>query len=539
MTAIIKEKIKVFTANQFLNVLNLAHDKYWGVAMPVTSGDIVINANRRYIAMSSGTTGSTAPTHTSGTVSDGGVDWLYIEQSRDDDYYQNNLYGFIGRPQEWSPDDTVPDTPKNSDVNELSILSDAIFFKRFTVSDITLAIQKYVWTSGTVYDEYDDTIEDFNYTNPFYVINSEPQKNIYKCLDNNGGSPSIAEPTGQSVNSITTSDGYVWKYMGSVDASDAQTFQTNDFIPVRKKLTDDGSVQWQVQQNATSGSVNSVSVVNGGSNYTTTPTVIVVPATGDSPTTPMTATATLNAGSISEITITDNGAGYTKPPMIKIVPDASEINDHQPTIEVSTVGSNGEIQSISITNAGQYIDAIDSTDISITSASGSGAVLEPVLDDNMVLTGFTITNAGTGYAVGDDITITHNNASHDCILSVSMQPKNGHGANILEELDAKYVIINMKLELDEGGMLPYYSDPPTNTTPLAFRQIGIVVDPIIAGTGEIATGVHYKGNKHPSFTGNGNDEIKSGSGGLLFIENTVKVERNENQTEDIKFILRF
>lgn len=35
------------------------------------------NAGNAYVAATTGTTGSTAPTHTSGTVSDGGVDWTY------------------------------------------------------------------------------------------------------------------------------------------------------------------------------------------------------------------------------------------------------------------------------------------------------------------------------------------------------------------------------------------------------------------------------------------------------------------------------
>lgn len=42
------------------------------------TGDYRVNASKIYVSRSIGVTGATAPTHTSGTVSDGGVDWAYV-----------------------------------------------------------------------------------------------------------------------------------------------------------------------------------------------------------------------------------------------------------------------------------------------------------------------------------------------------------------------------------------------------------------------------------------------------------------------------
>lgn len=55
----------------------------WASGMSVAIGDFVLNANHFYEATTAGTTGATAPTHTSGTVSDGGVDWAYYQYSYD------------------------------------------------------------------------------------------------------------------------------------------------------------------------------------------------------------------------------------------------------------------------------------------------------------------------------------------------------------------------------------------------------------------------------------------------------------------------
>ncbi len=49
----------------------------WVTATAYTTGDYVFNANKVYKATSTGTSGATPPTHSTGTVSDGTVDWEY------------------------------------------------------------------------------------------------------------------------------------------------------------------------------------------------------------------------------------------------------------------------------------------------------------------------------------------------------------------------------------------------------------------------------------------------------------------------------
>lgn len=51
----------------------------WAQGNVTTSGDYTIYNNRYYIAQNSGTNSSTPPTHTTGTVSDGTINWLYTD----------------------------------------------------------------------------------------------------------------------------------------------------------------------------------------------------------------------------------------------------------------------------------------------------------------------------------------------------------------------------------------------------------------------------------------------------------------------------
>ena len=88
--------------------------------------------------------------------------------------------------------------------------------------------------------------------------------------------------TGTSTNILTTADGYKWKFMYSISASDVIKFVTSDFIPVKtigakeavegdvgglgSAVTDDNSAQWDVE-NATDGSIVHARVTAGGSYY--------------------------------------------------------------------------------------------------------------------------------------------------------------------------------------------------------------------------------------------------------------------------------
>lgn len=220
-----------------------------------------------------------------------------------------SLYLTFGKVDTWA-NDSSPDIANTSVATENQIWYNMIGAKRIFAGDIAHVVPRYTWTANTKYIAYDDknaALYDANVK--FYVVSSD--YNVYKCIANANSTNSTVEPSGVNPISLNlTSDGYVWKYMYTISDSDQIRFTNSQYIPVRKITGDDGSLQYQVQEQVVEGEINNIVVTNGGTNYSNSSNIIVS-ISGDGAS--AVATATINATSctISSITITDYGYGYS------------------------------------------------------------------------------------------------------------------------------------------------------------------------------------------------------------------------------------
>jgi hypothetical protein len=397
------------------------------------------------------------------------------------------MYLFIGKNTSF-PNDNSPPTPVNSTANvEYTPWRDMYAAKRITTADVTHAIERYNWTSGTVYDQYDD--QDTNLIDDdFYVMTEE--YNVYKCLFNAGATASTTKPTGVSTSQFTTADGYIWKYMYTVTTAKALKFLTNDYIPVQTLTSDGGEDQWDVQTAAVDGGIHVIKVTSGGSGYATAPAVTI---TGDG--TGATANSTIVANTVTAVTITAAGTGYTR----------------------------------------------------ATVAFASGA------------------------------------AAATAIIS----PKGGHGADAVEELGGKFIMLNVRLDGNESNTFSVANE---------FRQIGIVRDPYLYGTSTRAVASSFRQSYKYQLSGISgsfavDETITSGSntasliefttpnlfttlplnlpfanttsvtggtsgatgtiavittpglqpytGDIIYVENRVPIARADDQIEDVKLVIQF
>jgi phage tail sheath protein FI len=149
-----------------------------------------------------------------------------------------------------------------------------------------------------------------------------------------------------------------------------------------------------------SGTLQSVTLTNGGSGYTSTPTVTFsapqvvggVRATGN---------AVLSGGGVTAATIATQGSGYVTATVTFSLPNIT--GGVRATGTATIVG--GQITAIVITNAGSgYLTA---PTVTITSDTGTGASAGVVTIQPSSVVSITTTNGGSGYTSAPTITITN------------------------------------------------------------------------------------------------------------------------------------
>ena len=222
-----------------------------------------------------------------------------------------NLYFTFGKPTPWT-DENSPPSPDTSVISYTDVWRNMIGGKKVKGSDISLCIPRYNWTFGTVYAEYNDTLDSKDLksvSNKFYVITDD--FNVYKCLSNNGGVASTIKPTLTPVyEPFQTADKYIWKYMFSVSTQDQLKFTTTDFIPVKTLTVQDGSTQWRVQNNAVSGAIHVIKLTAPGADYRYSNVYVQIVGDGTGANAFAVRNATTNT--ITEIIVDNEGSGYTR-----------------------------------------------------------------------------------------------------------------------------------------------------------------------------------------------------------------------------------
>lgn len=223
----------------------------------------------------------------------------------------DRFYFTISRNTEWD-DELAPDTPVDTQEQVNSFRKDIIAIKRVEPISITHVMKRTDWLTGTIYDEYDSSIDQHETDAPFAVMTDE--YNVYKCIktakdDTLEPQPSTVKPTGTSQNIIETADGYKWKYMATLSSGEVFDFLTSEWIPIKTILTNDGSDQFVVQTTAIEGTIDNVIVDAIGSGYSDiNPPVLTISGDG----TGATADAVINvAGELVDVTVTARGSGYT------------------------------------------------------------------------------------------------------------------------------------------------------------------------------------------------------------------------------------
>ena len=392
---------------------------------------------------------------------------------------RSNYYYFIGNILEWGNANN-PDTPVGTQEYEHYTRNGILSIKRINLRDVSFVVPRINWSSGTVYDQFDG-----NYsttftaesgavslkTATFYVLTST--FGVYKCIFNNNGSASTVEPSGQDIVTLTTADGYIWKYLYTIPLSAQNRFLTQDFMPVQRAVT-----------NAfySRGEVSSIVIDNAGSGYTGNALVtlsVLGEFTGGS------------GNSIANIRPVFNTAGE----FIKILIDNVGAKYKSANIRINNSGYSGHsefnnISNVSIysTGANYFTNVRNNTTVTIATTGASQptsnafASLVYSSTSNSIV-GVTLTNKGSGYSPA-----ARSNTTISIATTGNSQPTSNATANLNFSTSAVLtpVLVNGQLErvlIEDGGI--GYSSNITTTISTIGDGTGVVLTPFVNSAGQV------------------------------------------------------
>lgn len=429
-----------------------------------------------------------------------------------------NLWLFFARSDDWGGG--LPPDPTDNQDAAFDIYDQMLGLKKINASNIRGVIRNNTWQSGTIYDIYrndygtevsnNQYISGLNfevklYETNYYVVTSEFK--VYKCLNNNNATASTEEPTSTSSAPFTTTDGYVWKYMYSVSASDFEKFKTDDYIPI--PLTSVPGNQISPSTNF-GGSIYNVIVSAAGTGYNVDDTFNIV---GDGQDARFEITSVGENGEIRSVRIINPGQGYT---FGTAEPDDSQGSNAQFYPIFSPKEGLANVISLELGSYRLGLNAkIESTDFPFRNDfSVVGIIYNPIMAP-----GVTDIAIGTKkMALQGPLSGTPN---PDELITGGVSGASGKLIQYVEEGGIWYIYYTQENILGEGLN-------SSNQKPAFQAGESIAVDAGgTAKTGSIAV------------DGLTDSDIVRGSGEIIYIDNRSPITRATDQTEDFKIILEF
>src|SRR5210317_1236031 len=461
----------------------------------------------------------------------------------------NTMYLGIGRPQAFATStrgdsrtnnegtDTAPVTPADNINSQHFPFDDMLAAKKITSSDITFAVPRRNWTTGTVYDVYRHDYGDYAtgtttaitsnsgastlHDATFYVLTSA--RNVYKCLDNNSNANSTVEPTGTDVTILETADGYRWKYMYTLSASQQANFLSTDFMAVSTNST--------VSSAAVDGAINVCKIKTAGSGGTDgTHTGIAIRGDGSSGE----VSVTVTSGAVTAVTVTTAGTGYT----------FGTISNAQIVAAGATGLTGAEIDVIIEPKGGHGFNAVEELggfyvmlNTSLEGTESANTSDFSVANDFRKIT--LIRDPDSGGSAASTTTLRATKAVN--VTGVS-------GTFTLDEEinQATTGAVGKVVEWDSVNNILYYIQTRHNNAGAntdgnipVFSGANVISGQTSGATGTPETSQSGTVNSVTFSSGYAAPELQHDSGDILYVENRTKITRATDQTENIKLIIEF
>ena len=370
-------------------------------------------------------------------------------------------YVFAGHHTPYDGGDAViPSLVFSNDNTLYSPYEEMVFGKRVYPTDVVNLAPRYDWVSNTYYTAYRST-EDLS-SKPFYVgVLNSSYYDVFKCLDNfsNGISTISPDVTQTSPDDAfySTSDGYVWKYMYSVDITTFNQFATDQYIPVIANT--------QVSGNATPGAIDTIEITYRGSNYNTSLSNTFI------------STDLRVGGDTTKYNIANNAFAannfYTGSFMYLV--SGTGYGQGRKISGYTVVGTTKTVSLESPFTVPPDVSTLyQITPNVLITGDGTGCQARAIVDTSSsnTISSIEIIDNGQDYTFASAVVVGNTSGtSNTAVLTVIKGPKGGHGSNPQYELGATAVGISVSFSKDETGTLPVTND---------FRSIGLIKDPLFS-----------------------------------------------------------
>ena len=459
----------------------------------------------------------------------------------------NVMYLGIGRPQAFATatrgdartdnegSDTAPLTPGDNRNAQSFPFDDLLAAKRIAASDVTFAVPRRNWVTGTTYDiyrhDYGDRITGTTTTLTsnsgvsnlfdanFFVLTTA--RNVYKCLDNDNNTASTVEPTGTSTTVLSTADGYKWKYMYTLSASQQANFLSTDFMAVETNST--------VSSAAVDGAIDVVKIKTAGSGGTNgTHTGIAIRGDGSSGT----VSVTVTSGAVTAVTVTNAGTGYTFGTISNaqiVAAGATSLTGAELDVIIEPKGGHGKnaIEEL----GGFYVMLNTSLEGTESGNSGDVTVANDFRKITLIRDPLSAGSAATATTLRGTKAINVTGVSGSFVVDEKItQASTGAVGKVVEWDSANNILYYIQTRHTDEGI-------DSNGNQTAFSGTNAVTG---AGgaTGTPTTSTSTINNV--SFTsGYSASEIDADSGDILYIEHRAPITRAADQTENIKLVIEF
>ena len=459
----------------------------------------------------------------------------------------NTMYLGIGRPQAFATatrgdartdnegSDTSPLTPADNRNAQSFPFDDLLAAKRITASDVTFAVPRRNWTTGTVYDIYrhdygeritgTTTAQTSNsgvstlFDASFYVLTTA--RNVYKCLDNNGNSASTVEPTGTATTVLTTGDGYKWKFMYTLSASQQANFLSTDFMAVATDNT--------VSSAAVDGAIDIVKIKTAGSGGANgTHTGIAIRGDGSNGQ----VSVTVAGGVVTAVTVTNAGTGYTFGTISNaqiVAAGATSLTGAELDVIIPPKGGHGKNAVEEL--GGFYVMLNTSLEGTESGNSGDVTVANDFRKITLIRDPLSAGSAATATTLRGTKAINLTGVSGSYVVDEKItQSSTGAVGKVVEWDSSNNILYYIQTRHTDEGI-------DSNGNQTAFSGTN-AVSGAGGATGTPTTSTSTINNV--SFTsGYSASEIDADSGDILYIENRAPITRAADQTENIKLVIEF